>query len=306
MTPIPRVKLRFGVDYPSTRVPRHFIMPVMESQRLQVRPEQAGMPLQDFLALKLGLSRNKAKTILDERQAFVNGRRIWMTKHELKKGDFIDIMIPRSTTRKSPITPVILFQDNDYLVVNKTPGRLSNGPDSLEADLQTLMNQPRLQAVHRLDRDTSGCILIARSKPAFDSAVELFKEQRINKVYHVLAAGEIKERERTIEYALEGEPAVTHLHLVSSHELASHLKVKIETGRTHQIRKHLAYIGHPVLGDRTYAARGAIPEEFRLIERQMLHAASLTFESPFTHEKIRVEAPLPKDFKMWIKRLGLK
>jgi len=264
------------------------------------------MALQDFLARQLGLSRNKAKSILDERQAFVNGRRIWMTKHELKKGDFVDIMIPRQTARKSTATPIILFQDNDYLVVNKPPGRLSNGPNSLEADLQGVMNQPRLQAVHRLDRDTSGCILIARSKTAFDSAVDLFKEQRISKVYHALAAGEIKDRERKVEYALEGEPAVTHLHLVSSNELASHVKVKIETGRTHQIRKHLAYIGHPVLGDRTYAGRGAIPEEFRLIERQMLHAASLTFESPFTHEKIRVEAPLPKDFKMWIKRLGLK
>ena len=187
------------------------------------------------------------------------------------------------------------------------PGRLSNGPDSLEADLRTLLNQPKLQAVHRLDRDTSGCILIARSKDAFDQAVELFKEQKISKVYHALATGEIKERERRIDYALEGEPAVTHLHRVASNPLASHLKIKIETGRTHQIRKHLAYIGHPVLGDRTYALRGgAVPEELRLIARQMLHAVSLTFTSPFTHQKIRIEAPLPKDFVMWSKRLGLR
>lgn len=279
----------------------------MQPKRHQVRPEQEGMPLQDFLARQLNLSRNKAKAILDLRQAFVNGRRIWMTKHALKKGDVVEVIVPgQSDQRKKPPTPIILFQDNEYLVVNKAPGRLSNGPDSLEADLRAMMNQPNLQAVHRLDRDTSGCILIARSKDAFDKAVELFKEQKISKVYHTLAAGQIKERERRIEYALEGEPAVTHLHLVASNPGASHLKVKIETGRTHQIRKHLAYIGHPVLGDRNYAGRGAIPEEFRQIERQMLHAASLTFTSPFTHQKIRTEAPLPRDFVNWLKRLGLR
>ncbi len=265
------------------------------------------MPLQDFLARQLNLSRNKAKDILDQRLAFVNGRRIWMTKHTLAKGDVVEVIVPGgSAKRKTPPTPIILFQDNDYLVINKAPGRLSNGPDSLEADLRAMLNQPNLQAVHRLDRDTSGCILIARSKDAFDKAVELFKAQKISKVYHALAAGQIKERERQIEYALEGEAAVTHLHCVASNPGASHLKVKIETGRTHQIRKHLAYIGHPVLGDRTYASRGAIPEEFRTIERQMLHAASLTFTSPISSQKIRTEAPLPRDFISWLKRLGLR
>ena len=264
------------------------------------------MPLQDFLARQLSLSRNKAKAILDERQAFVNGRRIWMTKHTLKKGDVIEVVIPRANANRAPAKPIILFQDNDYLVVNKPHGRLSNGPDSLESDLQTLLKQPGLQAVHRLDRDTSGCILIARSKVAFDRAVELFKEQSIVKVYHALAAGDIKDRERRVEYALEGEPAVTLVHLVASNPLASHVKIKIETGRTHQIRKHLAYIGHPVIGARTYAVRGAIPEEFREVGRQMLHAASLTFESPFSHQKIRTEAPLPRDFTLWLKRFGLR
>ena len=278
----------------------------MPSQHLHVGPGQEAQPLQDFLAARLGLSRNKAKAILDQRQAFVNGRRVWMTQHTLKKGDKVEVLIPPKKHKSLSAKPVILFQDNEYLVVNKSPGRLSNGADSLESDLQALMNQPRLQAVHRLDRDTSGCILIARSKAAFDQAVDLFKAQRIIKVYHALAAGDIQDRDRRVEYALDGEPAVTLLHRVDSHSLATHLKVKIETGRTHQIRKHLAYIGHPVLGDQTYSGRGAIPEEFREIGRQMLHAASLTFESPFTKMKIRVEAPLPRDFVIWMKRLGLR
>lgn len=278
----------------------------MQSQRLTVGPQQDGMVLQDFLAHRLGLSRNRAKAILDERQAFVNGRRVWMTKHRLGRGDVVEVITASVPARPTPPPPVILYQDSEYLVANKPAGRLTNGPDSLEADLQARFQQPRLQAVHRLDRDTSGCILVARSKDAFDKAVSLFKEKRIAKVYHVLAAGDLKDRERKIEYALDGEPAVTHVHLVARTPEASHLKVRIETGRTHQIRKHLAYIGHPVLGDRTYAGSRVIPEVFRHIERQLLHAASLTFVSPFTQAKIRVEAPLPRDFTAWLKRLGLR
>jgi 23S rRNA pseudouridine1911/1915/1917 synthase len=264
------------------------------------------MPLQNFLALRLNLSRNKAKGMLDERLVFVNGRRIWMTQHELRKGDKIEVMVPAPSATKKAKPPAFLYQDDEYIIVNKQAGRLSNGPDSLESDLQTLLKMPRLQAVHRLDRDTSGCILIAKSKEAFDKAVELFKKQDISKIYHLLAMGEIKDRERRIDYPLEKEPAVTKLYLVSSNPVASHLKASLETGRTHQIRKHLAYIGHPVLGDRTYAVRGAIPEELRMIDRQMLHATSLRFNSPFTGQAIRVEAPLPKDFTLWMKRLGLR
>ena len=264
------------------------------------------MSLQAFLAQRLQLSRNKAKALLDDRQVFVNGRRIWMTHHELRKADKVEVVAPTKPSAKSSKPPAILYQDNEYMVVNKMSGRLSNGPDSLESDLQALLKTPKIQAVHRLDRDTSGCILIAKSKEAFDKAVDLFKKQEISKVYHMLAMGQIKDRERRIDYPLEGEPAVTHLYLVSSNPLASHLKCSIETGRTHQIRKHLAYIGHPVLGDRTYAVRGAIPEELRLVERQMLHATSLRFNSPLTGKAIRVEAPLPRDFSVWLKRLGLR
>lgn len=279
---------------------------MMQPQEFIVHMSEAGIPLQNLLAQRLTLSRNKAKGLLDERLVFVNGRRIWMTHHTVKKGDKIEVMIPSKSATKTAKTPTILYQDTEYMIVNKQTGRLSNGPDSLESDLQALLKMPRLQAVHRLDRDTSGCILIAKSKEAFDKAVDLFKKQEISKVYHLLAMGQIKDRERRIDYPLENEPAVTKLYLVSCAPLATHLKASLETGRTHQIRKHLAYIGHPVLGDRTYAVRGAVPEELRMIDRQMLHAKSLRFNSPFTGKTIRVEAPLPRDFTTWMKRLGLR
>ena len=94
--------------------------------------------------------------------------------------------------------------------------------------------------------------------------------------------------------------------MIDSSPLASHLKVRIDTGRTHQIRKHLEGIGHPILGDKAYGTRRVLPAELRHVERQMLHAATLQFESPLDGEKIRVTAPLPGDFTACLGKLGLK
>jgi len=278
----------------------------MNSRRLHVTEKHAGLPLQDFLATQLSLSRNRAKALLDNRLVFVNGRRVWMTQHTLRKGDALEVITAATPSQSKPAPIVLLYQDEHYAVANKPAGRLSNGADSVEADCRTQLALPGIRAVHRLDRDTTGCLLLAKSGEAFDRAVTLFKAHDFTKVYHTLVYGEVKERDRTIETPIDGEPAVTILHRISASETASHLKVKIETGRTHQIRRHMAYLGHPVLGDRTYAGRTIIPEPLRAIERQMLHAASLTFECPYTKKVIRAEAPLPKDFKRWMKRLGLR
>lgn len=278
----------------------------MNSRRLHVTEKQAGVPLQDYLAAQLSLSRNRAKALLDNRMVFVNGRRVWMTKHTVRTGDAIEVLTESAPTRSKPAPLVLLYQDEHYMVANKPAGRLSNGEDSIEADCRAQFTLPGIKAVHRLDKDTTGCLLLAKSSEAFDRAVSMFKAHDFTKVYHTLVFGEVKERDRTIETPIDGEPAVTILHRLSAGEPASHLKVKIETGRTHQIRRHLAYLGHPVLGDRTYAGRTVIPEALRGIERQMLHAASLTFESPYTKQVIRAEAPLPRDFKLWMKRLGLR
>ncbi len=281
------------------------IIPPMQMRQIKVRNEQAGSALQDFLSQFLGLSRNKAKALLDSRQVFVNGKRIWMTRHSLRPGDTVEVPVPSGAT--PPPTPVpVLFTNGNYVVAGKPAGRLSNGPASLETDLRRELGIDTLLAVHRLDRDTSGCLLLAKGQEAFDRAVELFKQHRILKLYQVIVAGRLRSPELTIDKPLENEPAVTHLQVLDSTPLASHVKARIETGRTHQIRKHLDSIGHPVLGDKTYGTRQALPPELRQIERQMLHAATLQFESPYDGERIRVTAPLPGDFAACLRKLGLK
>jgi 23S rRNA pseudouridine1911/1915/1917 synthase len=136
--------------------------------------------------------------------------------------------------------------------------------------------------------------------------VELFKHHRILKLYQAIVTGYLRGPEQTIDRPLDNEPAITHLQVIDSSPLASHLKVRIDTGRTHQIRKHLESIGHPVLGDKAYGTRKVLPGELRHVGRQMLHAATLQFESPFDGTKIRVAAPLPGDFEDCLKKLRLK
>ena len=277
----------------------------MQVRKCQVQKAQAGKTIQDFLGALLGLSRNKAKALLDSRQVHLNGHRIWMARHTLRTGDVLEIPC-RQQAPSLPAQAGVLYDGADYVVANKPAGCLSNGPESLEADLRRTMGLGTLLAVHRLDRDTSGCLLLAKRQDAFDRAVEVFRQHRILKVYHAIAAGRVPGPEQIVKKPLEGEPAVTHIRVLDSSPLASHLSVKIETGRTHQIRRHLESIGHPVLGDKTYGLRHLLPEALRHVERQMLHAVSLQFESPFDGEKIRVTVPPPSDFSACLKRLRLK
>ena len=199
----------------------------------------------------------------------------------------------------------MLFEDDHYLVANKPSGRLANGPDSLEENLRASLGIPELQAVHRLDRDTTGCLLFAKRQEALDPAVEMFKDRRVLKLYHAIAAGRVPLSTRVIDVPVDGESATTSLQILDSNALASHLKLKIETGRTHQIRKHLESINHPILGDKTYGTWNKLQRELRLVERQMLHAACLQFESPYGGAVIRVESPLPQDFLACLRRLRL-
>jgi 23S rRNA pseudouridine1911/1915/1917 synthase len=277
----------------------------MQIRQFRVRRDQAGQPLQRFIADQLGLSRGKAKALIDSRQVFVNDRRVWMARHALQAGDRIEAPHALEPSRTGPATEV-LFEDADYVVANKPAGRVSNGPDSVEADLRQTLGLVTLAAVHRLDRDTSGCLLLSKRSDAFDGAVEEFRQHGILKLYQAIAVGRVAGPERTITAPVDDEPAVTQVLVIDSNAAASHLKLRIETGRTHQIRKHLQGIGHPVLGDRMYGlGRTASPEE-RRAERQMLHASTLQFTSPLSGKVVRVTAPLPKDFIACLRRLKLR
>jgi len=259
------------------------------------------MKLVDFISARQSCSLRKAKALLDERRVFVNERRVWMAKHALRAGDEVEIAgggAPKPASRTLPI----LTRDKDFLTINKPAGLLSNGPDSAETHLREQTGIPTLRAVHRLDRDTSGCLLFALHDKAFTRAVDRFKERGVVKVYHAIVAGAVR-RETTIRKMLDGREAITHIRPLAYTDEASHLQIKIDTGRTHQIRKHVAGLGHPVLGDRQYMTGRMDDVRFRSIPRQMLHASHLRMTWTDDTPALDARAPFPADYKKTLQKL---
>ncbi len=277
----------------------------MKMLQSKVKRNEGGMTLIDFLASMFSISRKKAKKQLDERNVFVNGRRVWMARHVLKNGDLIEAQ-QLSTRTDVPTEPRILYSDNHYLVANKPSGLVSNGRDSLESRIQSAQTCPQIVAAHRLDKSTTGCLLLARTPDAMAAAIELFRSHKIGKSYHVLVAGRLSRHSGTIRQALEDREAITHITVLDANKIASHLLARIETGRTHQIRKHLSAANHPVLGDRSYGRWDSFPAHFRRVPRQMLHAATLDFTNPITGRRLHVNAPIPRDFRDCMAELKLR
>lgn len=285
--------------------------------------------LQDFLSVKSGLSRRAAKAAIDARRVWVDGKCVWMARHELKTGSEVsvaggetrDSSGARETGRrgKAPAQRPrtvwnirILWQDGDYLVCDKPAGILStaNAESRSKRNVEEILREqegnPELRAVHRLDRDTSGCMLFAKSRAALDAAVEMFKTHSVSKTYHAIAAGAFEYARRTIEAPIDGKRAVSHVSRETATRDASFLRIKIETGRTNQIRRHLASIRHPVLGDRVFGFKNAADRRMMQIARQMLHASTLELPHPL-HPKdaIKVHSPLPADFRATLRMFSL-
>jgi len=132
---------------------------------------------------------------------------------------------------------------------------------------------------------------------AFDAAVSVFKTHRVLKLYHAICIGRIERRSSTIREEIDGEPAVTHLTSLAANDDATYLALRIETGRTHQIRRHLAGIRHPVIGDRQYGLKTARDPRVQQIPRQMLHATDIEMPHPLQPGNLRAHSPLPADFR---------
>lgn len=283
--------------------------PVPRSTALRRLPpvRRNGTELLDHLAEHLGLSRRAAKSLLDDRLVFVNGRRIWMAKHLLQTRDAVEVLAAALAPKPETAAPVrILLDDPLFLVADKPPRLLTTGEKSLETRLRDQLGLSALRAVHRLDKDTSGCVLFAKDEVTRRALVAQFEEGRVRKLYHALVAGNLPEPQMEIRRPVDHLPAVSHVRQVSAQARpprCAHATVAIETGRTHQIRIHLQHIGHPVLGDRQYfSARSA---EFIEVSRQMLHASELRFAHPATGKPIVAAAPLPRDFRDWLRQLKL-
>ena len=274
------------------------------------------------------LSRAMIQKLLDQGKITVNGK-IQKPSYKTKIGDNIEVeeIIPQEIELKAQDIPIdIVYEDNDIIVVNKPKGMVvhpANGnPDGTlvnaimnicKDSLSGIGGEIRPGIVHRIDKDTSGLLIIAKNDKAHINLSEQIKNREITKKYIAIVRGVIKENSATIDMPIgrsdkdrkkmavrkDGKNAVTHFDVIKRYNGYTLLDIKIDTGRTHQIRVHMAEIGYPIVGDYVYS-NGKNPFG---VEGQMLHAKSLEFRHPITGENIKLEAPLPEYFEEVLEKL---
>ena len=278
------------------------------------------------------LSRSMIQKLLEGNKINVNGR-LEKPAYKVQNGDIIEINIeePKEVKIEAQDIPLdIIYEDEDILVVNKQKGLVvhpANGnPDGTlvnavmahcKDSLSGIGGELRPGIVHRLDKDTSGLLIIAKNDKAHIQMSNQIKNREVKKTYIALVRGTIAENEATINMPIgrstkdrkkmavtkSGKEAVTHFKVLNRYttDKGSYtlLEIKIDTGRTHQIRVHMAEIGHPVIGDVVYSNG---KNEFG-VEGQCLHAKRLEFTHPITGKEMKLEAPLPEYFKNIIEHL---
>lgn len=294
-----------------------------------VEKEEIGKRLDAYLSLKNEkISRTMVQKLIEEGNILVNGKNP-KASYKVSEGDKITLeeIEPKEISLKAQDIAVdIIYEDKDIIVVNKPKGLVvhpANGnPDGTlvnaimaicKGSLSGIGGEIRPGIVHRLDKDTSGIIIIAKNDEAHINLSEQIKNREVKKTYIALVRGFVKENEATINMPIgrspkdrkkmavvkNGKNAITHIKVLERFNNYTLLQVNIETGRTHQIRVHLSEIGYPIVGDYTYSNG---KNEFGIVG-QCLHAKSLKFRHPITNEEMYLEAELPQYFKDVIKKL---
>ena len=262
----------------------------------KVGSDAQSQPVQQFLANALGVSKRNVKVLLDERRVFVNNKRVWLAKFSLNAGDSVEVQGTAHPVAEQKIIEV-LFESPTMLIVNKPSGLLSVGKASLEELLRKTGNEVDLWVAHRLDRDTTGCLLVARSRKVFEEIIEIFKKHQVQKEYRAIVRGTIRETEFVLDAAIDGRPARTEVRVLARNNFATEIAARPITGRLHQIRRHLADYGHPVVGDKQYEKGPLRSAQLRIVGRQMLHASEISLELPGESSGITtVKAPYPSDY----------
>lgn len=271
------------------------------------------------------VSRSRWKQLIEAGRVFLNGAPVLKTNTALAPGDELRCTLPDPAPVglvPADIPLAVLHEDSDLIVLDKPAGLVvhpapGHAADTLVnallhhcADLQGIGGELRPGIVHRLDKDTSGVLVVAKNEPTHAALVAQFAAHSIRKEYLALAWGTPKKPAGTVALPVgrhpvhrqkmavteKGRSAVTHYEVLAAGPLASLLRVRIETGRTHQIRVHLAHLGHPVVGDATYGrTRHGLPAELK-ISRQMLHAHVLEIVHPRTGRPLVCTASPPPDF----------
>jgi len=300
---------------------------------IELRParEHINMRLDRYVAGELpDLSRTYLQQLIEDGLLLVDGRSR-RAAFKVTPGEVVTVSLPVPQVfelEPQAIPLDILYEDDDILVINKPSGMVVHPAPGhptgtvVNAVLHhapgiSIQGSTRPGIVHRLDKDTSGVMVIAKTDRAHTTLVEQWQAREVEKRYVALVAGVVEEDEATIDVPIDRDPvnrqkmapirhgrdAITYFTVEERLGEASLLDVEIETGRTHQIRVHLAFIGHPVVGDGVYGNKASDRVASSLeIRRQFLHAASLSFRMPDGQER-RFEAPLPEDLVTPLERL---
>ncbi|TAH20972.1 MAG: RluA family pseudouridine synthase [Cytophagales bacterium] len=319
---------------------------LFEHHRIEVDKGQALLRIDRFLTDRLpNASRNKIQLAIDSDFVLVNGKPT-KANYKIRPSDVITISLPeppRDTDVKPENIPLNIVYEDDYLLVVNKPagmvvhpafnnwsGTLVNALTHHFQNLPTMKgNDGRPGLVHRIDKDTSGLLVIAKTDAAMVHLAKQFYVHSIERTYYALVWGEpkesrgtidaplgrsLKDRRVTIVYTPEsglvgGKEAVTHYEVLKNIRYVSLLKCNLETGRTHQIRVHLKHLGHPIFNDETYGGnivlkgnmfskyKSFVENCFQVIPRQALHAKTLGFIHPITKEKMQFDSDLPADFQ---------
>ncbi len=308
---------------------------VSSSKSFTAKIEDEDRRLDHFLAENLvDISRNRVQKLVEEGQVSVNRLKCTDNNYRLKLGDLINLTIPppeKALIKPEKITLDIIYEDEDLLVINKPRGMVVHpAPGHRKgtlvnallyhcSNLSGIGGVIRPGIVHRLDKDTSGLLIVAKNDPTHRNLSEQLKSRNLCREYIALVSGRVKPVIGRIEAPIARHPhhrkkmavtaggrkAVTRYRVLKYYGRYSLLQLNLETGRTHQIRVHLAYLGYPVVGDHTYAKSSSWNElPSTLSQPHALHARRIKFMHPQTGEPLEFLAPLPGDFKkglVWLK-----
>ena len=301
----------------------------MEPILLRASEESKNQRLDAFLASSLdGLTRSQATRLIESGEVAVNGRAVGKS-YKLAGGEDIAVTLPEPEPVEAVPQDIpldVVYEDADVIVVNKPSGMVVHPapghPDGTLVNallyhcagtLSGVGGALRPGIVHRIDRDTSGLIIAAKNDAAHQYLSAQLADHTLARTYECIVVGKLREDRGTVDAPIARHPtdrkrmavvaggreAVTHWEVIARYPGYTHVRCRLETGRTHQIRVHMAYIGHPILGDTVYGAKKEVPG----LTGQCLHAVGLRFLHPRTHEVVELSCPLPEEFTRMLQKI---